>query len=162
MADWRFVLTDAAYRPVGEILNAAERKLAFPLNRLDTLSFRVRLDNPLADSLLSTAGYVKAYRDSTLRYFGPIISAEEAADTGGGSIAVNSVGAGWILSKRLAGKSATGTVFGATDRGLIIKALIDATNAESETGVATDGSMTSGSAVAYTAGPYRPISEILT
>lgn len=163
MASWRFVLTDATSRPVGEVLNAQDRQVAIPLNRLDTASFKVRLDNPLADYLVSTSGYVKGYRDSSLLFHGPIISAAEVGDANSATVAVNCVGAGWILQKRLAGKSSTGTTFGsATDRAQIIKSLIDTANSESETGIDTSGSMTSASAVTYTAGPFRPITEIIT
>lgn len=161
MAAWSFILTDNNHIPVGEILNAGDRKVAIPLSKLATASFNVRLDNPLADSLMTTSGYVKAYRDRQLHFHGPIISAEEVVDREKATVAVNCVGSGWILSKRLAGKSASGQVFGsATDRAQIVKALIDASNTEGETGIDTSlASISAASTVTYTAGPYKPISE---
>jgi hypothetical protein len=159
---WNFILTDNNGTPLGEILNASDRKVALPLNKLDTLSFRVRLDNPLADWLVTNYCHVKGYRNNVLRYFGPVISAEEAGDASGGSVAVNSVGAGWILAKRLAGKSATGVVINSQDRAQIINSLITTTNTENATGISIDASNGSASSVGYTAGPYRPILDIIT
>lgn len=174
---WDFVLTDAHHRPVGELLNAGDQTVALPLNKLDTMSCKVRADNPLADTLLTCQGYIKGYHNGVHAYHGPIISAEETGDANGASIAINSVGAGWILTKRLAGKSSTGTVFSAaTDRAQVIKQLIDAANTEGAawdslwpgaaagayTGIDTSGPMSAASAVTYTAGPFRPISEIVT
>lgn len=175
MASWAFIFTDKNFVPQGEVLNASDRQVALPLSKYTTASFKVRLDNPLADDLATVNGYIKAYRRTrttpwSLRHFGPIISAEEAGDRNGGTIAVNSVGAGWILTKRIAGKSAAGTVFStATDRALIVKSLIDAANAEvpapdltGETGITTDGGVISAaSAVTYAAGPYKAISECM-
>lgn len=169
--NWRFVLTDAAYRPVGELLNAYERRVAKPLSKLDTMSFRLRLDNPLASPIMACDGYIKAYRGDRLMFYGPVISAEATASDGNPSVAVNAVGAGWFLSKRFAGKSATGTVFGTlTDRAVVVKSLIDTANAEAivglpagsaETGIATFGPLESASRVLYTAGPYKTIMDIM-
>jgi len=160
---WGLVLTDSSYAPLGEILNASDRQIGLMLNGVDTLGFSVRLDNPLADPLLSTNCYVKAYRNSVLQFYGPVISAQEAADSNGARISVNAAGAAWILSKRLAGKNATGTVFGsATDRAAIVSSLIATTNIDGETGIQTNAANRSGSALTYTAGPYRPIMDILT
>lgn len=159
---WQFILTDRSHVPQGELLNAYDRQIAVPLNKLDTLSCKVRLDNPLVDTLASCEGYIKAFRDGDEMFHGPIISAEENGDANGASVAINAVGAGWILSKRLAGKSSTGQAFSLTDRAAIIESLIDTANAENETGIATDGPASAASAVSYTAGPYRPINEIIT
>jgi hypothetical protein len=133
VASWRFVLTDSSYQPLGEILNASERKVALPLNKLPTSSFKVRMDNPLADPLMSTACYIKGYRVPyggvpSLQFYGPIISAEEVGDHDNATIAVNAVSVGWFLQKRLAGQSSTGTIYPSTDRAQIIKNLIDFTN----------------------------------
>lgn len=175
--DWSFVLTDSHHRHVGEILNASERQVALPLNKLDTLSFKVRADNYLADTLLSCQGYIKAWRDGQIVYHGPIISAEESADANAATIAVNSAGSGWILTKRFAGKSSTGTVFSTpTNRAQIVKQLIDTANTEGAawdalwpgaaagayTGISTSGPMSAASEVTYVAGPFRPISEVVT
>lgn len=161
MPAWRFVLTDSTYRPVGEILTAYERKVALPLNKLPTASLRVRLDHPLGNDLLSCTGYLKAYRNGTLQFFGPIISAEENFQADRATIAVNAVGVGWYFSKRLAGKSAGGRLFAGNDRAQIVKTLINTTNVESETGIDTAAAVSAASNITYTAGPYKPISDCL-
>lgn len=195
MATWQFVLTDANYQPLGEVLNAAERKVALPLDKLPTASFRVRLDNPLADPMVSTACYLKAYRTPyrgfpSLQFFGPLVSAEESADRDNATIAVNAVGVGWFLQKRLAGQSSTGTVFPTTDRAQIIKSLIDTAHTTMpstsndlagsygyqfnpygsspdlvsalDTGIDTaTGHISAASATGYTAGPFKTILECL-
>lgn len=171
-AEWQFILTDSSYVPVGEVVNAYDRTVANPLNKLDTLSFRVRLDNPLVNQLASTTGYIKAYRNGALRFFGPIISADETGDEQNAGVAVNAVGAGWILTKRFAGKTASGRVFStATDRAEIVRQLILEAEVEgggvvpnynTATGLSVDTSAGAGSAITYTAGPYAKIYDIIT
>jgi hypothetical protein len=187
MSQWTWVLTDNDFVPVGEILNAKSRTVALPLNKLPTASFQLRLDNPLADHLQQAGGYVKAYRDGQLMFYGPTVSVEETINKETQSIAVNAVGAGWLLQKRLAGKSATGTPFASQDRATIVRDLIDAANAEVDTSISTaplvaappafgqftasefvrgatdygGARISAGSAITYTAGPYRPIMEIV-
>jgi hypothetical protein len=162
-AKWQFVLTDAQLRPVGELLNVKDRQVSLSLNKVDNLSFKLRLDNPLAEPLLSDLGYIKAYRGKKLVYFGPIVSAEEAGDTSGASVAVTSAGAAWFLQKRLTGTSATGRIFTTvTDRAEIARTLIAEANAGSDTGIATTGIAQSGSLITYTAGPFRTLYDVLT
>lgn len=169
MASWAFILTDRDYVPQGEILNAQQRKVAQPLSKLSTASFQIRADNPLADQIMTCQGYIKCYRRTvnstwSLQHFGPIISSELAFDKSAATISVNSVGAGWILQKRLAGKSRTGVQFTiASDRAQIAKTLIDATNAENETGIDTSLSpIAAASTATYTAGPYKSVMDCIT
>lgn len=168
MASWAFILTDRNFVPQGEILNASSRQVALPLSKLSTASFQVRLDNPLVDQLMTTEGYIKCYRRTrttnwALQHYGPIISAEAAGDKDKGTVTVNSVGAGWILQKRLAGKSKFGAAYVATDRAIVARALIDQTNSDNETGIDTTiYTPSSGSTVTYTAGPYKPVMDCIT
>lgn len=157
MPRWQFELTDNAFNPIGEILNASDRKVAIPLNGMPSMSLAMRMDNPLADYLGQSAGYVKGYRDDVLRFFGPVISAEESLDSEHQTIAVNAVGVGWMLQKRLAGKSATGTVFaGPIDRAQLIKQLIDTANAEAVVGVWDGETGISTGSITGAASPYVP------
>lgn len=161
---WNFILTDGTTRPVGEILNASDRQVSLPLNKIDTLSFKIRLDNPLSDQILSSNTYIKAYRDRVLRFIGPVISAEEASDNTSQSVTVNAAGAGWIFGRRLAGKSITGRQFTSlTDRAIICQTLIGEANAENPTGVWQTTARANGSAsvITYDAGPYKPILDII-
>lgn len=169
MASWSFVVTNNHYEPLGEVVNASERKVALPLSKLATASMTVRLDNPLADALISTACYIKGYRwvngisTPQLRFFGPVVSAEESADRDKATVAVNAIGSGWLLTRRLAGKSSAGTAFSTvTDRARIAKTLIDTANTENETGISTAGSISAASGITYVAGPYKFISDCVT
>lgn len=156
---WSFIFTDLSTTPIGEVLNATERDVSLPLNRLTSCAFKLRLDNPLANQIATTEGFIKAYRNGQLVHFGPIISAEEVADTGAATLAVNSMGAAWILGKRLANT----TFSSATDRAQMIKTLIDSTNVSRDTGISTSGlPISAASAITYEAGPYRPILDIIS
>jgi hypothetical protein len=136
---WQFVLTNNEKRPIGEILQAKEREVTLNLNKLDSAKFKVRLDNPLADALMTTSGYVKAYRDDKLQYFGPIIAAEESFDKEGiPYIGITSSSAGWVLNKRYFGKGPMGSlwVVPSMDKAAVIANGIDAVlNPEDHTGI---------------------------
>lgn len=119
---WSFILTDQNFVPQGEILNMQERKVTLPLSKIDTCSFRVRKDNPMAQQLMTCSGYVKAFRDGVLRFYGPLLTAEEVADGSNKTISVNAVGQGWIFSRRYALKS---VVTIASDRAVRFKTLLD-------------------------------------
>lgn len=160
---WSLQLTDLAFNPVGEVLNASGRAINVGLGRVDTASFLIRLDNPLVKYLDGDLGYVKAYRNGVLMFFGPVISTEEAGERESATLAVNAAGAPWVLAHRLVGKTATGFVQATLrDRALIVKDMIDAANAENETHIATTGSISAASASSYQASPYKPLSECLT
>lgn len=160
---WRVILTDKSYVPVGEVLDAKALAAAFPLSKLATGNFQIRLDHPLADTAAACDGFIKLYYGSSLRLFGPVISAEESATANDGTMSVNFVDAGWFLQKRLVGKSGSGTVISAlTPRHSIVSSLLSTLNAENETGIQIASGGSSGSSVTYVAGPYRPMLETLT
>jgi hypothetical protein len=161
-AGWTYILTDETYTPVAEIVNAYDRKVSIPLNRIDSASFRIRLDNPLAPNIMTASSYVKAYRDDLLTFFGPIVTAEETGAADGASIAVNCLGAGWAFTKRLVGKSAAGTTFTTTDRATIVDTLLATANAENNTGVGSAVGNTAASASTYVAGPYKMLDATIT
>jgi hypothetical protein len=159
---WSFIMADSSYEPMGEVLNAYDRKVSIPLNKLDTCSLKVRLDNPLSADLMSAARYIKAYRDETLVFFGPIVTAEEVGSPQGASVTINCISSGWILQKRLVGKSQAGTIFTTTDRATIFDTLLTTLNAEWETGLASAVGNLAGSTATYVAGPYKQAYETLT
>lgn len=163
---WRVVLTNSSYTPIAEIDNISEFKHVAALSKFSQVSFTVPYTHRWALAL-ATGGFIKAYRGTTLKHFGPIVTTEEQGDNNSGSVAVTSMDVGWMLTKRLTGKSATGTLFtSATDRALIAKSLIDTINTEYETGLSTANynglGFAAGSGITYTAGPYRPMSEVLS
>lgn len=161
---YKLVLTNSALTPVGEIKNFGNFTFTRPLNKLATCSFSVRPDNARAQELSEAQRYVKVYRKGTLVFVGPIVTAEEVVERATQTITVNCADAGWFLTKRLAGKSATGTLYNtATARHTIAQAIIDAENSASSTRVDTEAYAphTSGSAITYKVGPYRPILEVV-
>lgn len=159
---WRFVLTDSDYQPVGEVLNASSRAVGLSLG-VPSASFLLRMDNPLANQIITSDGYIKAYHDTSLEFFGPVISAEEAGDNATQAIQVTAAGAIWGLTKRLSGKSTGGASFTLTDRAQIAKQLIDTTNLENETGIRTGVlACNADSASTYTTGPYKPTLDCIT
>lgn len=125
VAKWQFILTDTEFKPVGEVLNAAERSVTLGINRIDAASFTIRLDNFLADPLRFLSGYLKVYRNGTLLFFGPLMTAEEAVDDQGAHVTINAVGAGWIFSHRLCGKDQSIASYTAINRALIIQDIVD-------------------------------------
>lgn len=162
MAVWSFQLSDLAFNPVGEILNAQNRTVNFGLSRPGTASVTIRLDNPLIPFLDQGMGYIKAYRDSSLLFFGPIVGIQEAGQREDATLAVTASDASWILAHRLAGKTPAGIVIAAAkDRAQIVKDFIDAANAENETHIDTTGTIAAASASTYQANAYKPISECL-
>jgi hypothetical protein len=160
-AAYKLVLANSSFTPQDEIKQFGSFQFTRSLNKLATLSFQVRIDNPLGLSLSAADRYVKAYRNNVLVFVGPIISAVETAERSTQTIAITCADAGWTLSKRLAGKSGTGTLFSTvTDRAQIAKTLIDTTNTEAATGITTANyAQTAGSAITYKAGPYRKVLE---
>lgn len=162
MAVWRFVYADQNFIPVGEITNASGRKVTVSNSKVESSSLSVRLDNPLADYLGSTEGYIKAYRNNVLYSYNEIITAEEVGDSGTPHLAINCLSPAWRLQKRLAGKSTTGTSFTNQDRATIFATLLDTTNAEDDTHLSTAAfPISAASAVTYTAGPYVKLSSVL-
>jgi hypothetical protein len=175
MASWTFVLTDQNFVPQGEVLNAAERKVAEPLDKLPTASMKLRLDNPLADLAMTTACYLKGYRwitgiaEPQFRFFGPVVSAEESADQQNATVALNAVGGGWVFQKRLVGKSALGTTWTTTDRARIVAdpsispvGMIPTSDGEGETHIDfATGPYSAASTATYTA-TYKTILDAIT
>lgn len=159
---WRYILTDLSLTPIGEVLNAKDRSMNWGLRTLPQTKFSVRMDNPMAESLAGSAAYLKIYRDQTLKFFGPVVSAEESADAAGASLACVAAGQAWVLTKRLAGKSSAGTQYPLQDRALTAQQILTATNTENPTRIAIDATSYSGSTATYLAGPYKPVSTCMS
>lgn len=156
---WQFRLTERDWTPLATVTNAYERKYVANLSKPSTAGFNVRQDNPILEYLFNYDSPVllQVWEDTTLRYWGPIISSNFAMTEGGvPSVAVSSADAGWYMSRRLCGKSEKGTEFKTTDFGTIAHTLITTAGEESPLPVAP-GSGTSGSTGTYTAGPYKPL-----
>lgn len=162
MQKWSFVLTALDGTPIGEILNASNRSLSLGLSRAATASFQIRAQNPRLLDLYQQDNLLQVWQDSTLRFWGPLVSSNYATQEDGSdpTIAVNAASPAWRLANRLAGKSGSGTLY-TGDKADTAKKIIDATNAESDTGIKTVA-VESGSLGTYTAGPYKPVIECLS
>lgn len=177
MQNWRFEVTDLAYIPQGEVLNAKSRHLTISLNKLDQLSFDISLNNPLADRLASTEAFIKGWRNGALVFYGPVITAEEDGDANGAHIAVTCQGGGWLaLNKRFANApirayptdTATPIVPNsglrtALDRAVIVKNEIATSNTDyGETGVSTTlMPISAAETVTYTIDHFTPMADLL-
>jgi hypothetical protein len=113
---WRIVLCDHDGTNLGELTQATDRKITFPLNRPPTVGFTAKVDDPLAQYLTrDDLTLVKVYLDvpnsaagPVLMFCGPIISHDKARTAGGGTIAVLASGPAWRLAKRVIGTNITG------------------------------------------------------
>lgn len=158
-ARWRAVVTDSAYKPLDELAAPGGIAYARSINKLATVSFAIPFTAKYFQVMADLQAYIKLYRNTSLMFFGPLITSEETAEREEQTMALTAADCGWILNKRLAGKSATGHQFTtATNVAAISKTLIDTANTEAETGIKTDTvTLTAGSSRTYTAGPYRPV-----
>lgn len=155
---WLFVLTDLQGNQLGELTNASSKQVVLPLNRMPTASFQVLTSNSLSKYLLDPTwdGLVKAYRNSTLRFIGPVVSTSEQFDSSSGqTISVNAASPIWRLGYRMLGNTSVGWSLGnATtpyDLGFIAGQMIAAGNAAGYTGIdlGTITASSSGSAGTY-------------
>lgn len=145
MGEWRFILTTLAGTELIEVWQARGRTIALPLNGLPTVSMSIDIANPAVDTILAATALerinllLKAYRDGTLVFCGPLTSAEETAAGQEGTLAFGAAGPLWRLQYRMVGKSTAGygdgTALAPKDLGTIAKNMIDVVNAEGDTGI---------------------------
>lgn len=157
MSPWSFVLTDLDLNPIGEVLNAYDRGLTIGLSRSGSASFTVRPDNQLLVDVFAGDTLLQVWQGSTLRFWGPLVSAQYGVDESGTNptVAINATSPAWRLALRLAGKSGAGTAYNG-DKAATAKTIIDVTNAENDTEILTT-TVSCGSTGTYTAGPYKPV-----
>jgi hypothetical protein len=169
MQNWQFELVGLDFVPLGEVLNASSRQVSIHLNKLDTASFRIRMDNPVAEIIAQCEGFIKGWRNGVLVFYGPILTAEENGEASGATLSVNCISGGWIaLNKRYANQSITVGAGKRTnmDRAVIVKNEIAAANEDDffdyEHGVdTTTYPVSSGEAITYTIERYTLISDLL-
>lgn len=163
MTQWSWQLTDSTFKPIGEIVNFREAKLLLPLNKINTASFNIRLDNPLAASMISDLGYLKVYRNKVLLFYGPLITVAEVGTGDTSTIQVNAAGPEWIFSYRYRGRQASGIKqLGSEARSAKFVAHIASANSDAETHIDyTTGPISGGSTAIYETTPYRTIAEVL-
>jgi hypothetical protein len=164
MAYWSWQLTDASFNPVGELLNVREMKLALPLNKVNTASFNVRLDNPFVKNMISDLGYIKVYREKVLVFYGPLITVAEVGAGDEATMQVNAAGPEWFFSQRLRGRTAAGVKqTGSEARSAKFVAHLASANGDAETHIDyTTGPISGGSTSVYETTPYITLAEVLS
>lgn len=169
---WQFILSDLSGTVIGEVTQAASRKVSLPHMQVATASFVVPTWDTYADTVMNTDTLLKCYRIDpvtlvkTLVFHGPVISAEESAEDSSRTIAVNAADPMWRLSKRLIPGSllrssvAYGTAGSPVDIGLIAHNILDDVNATSFTGV-SKGTRTNTITGAYLSPPIKNAAEAI-
>lgn len=157
---WTYVLTNLSGKMLAEVRNAGERKVTMALNRASTASFSVRADNPVVNSLYADDTLLKIYEDKTLRFYGPIVSAELATQ-GAGTVQVNAADPAWRLSRRISGQSKGGTAYTGNSAKVARKILAELMTFSEELynphhgiKLKAESEYTGGGEISYTAGPY--------
>jgi hypothetical protein len=162
MAHWDFLATSLTGAALGELRNISDRQVTLGINRVPMMQGRVRVDDALADTLLSGQALLKAYRNGTLIFNGPVIPSEEVNDAGNGTVAFAAAGPLWRLGHRHLGKSAAGYSHGTSvapvDRSTILAGILTAVNGDAYTGI--DVGTVTASTTSYVAwAPYKPALE---
>lgn len=162
---WQFQLTGLDYKPVGEIVNAANRKVTIALSKLDQCSFAIRLDNLMANQISTCEGFVKVFRKGALVFYGPIINAEEEGGPDGAHIAVTCQSGGWGIMNRAYANITTSGSAGlrtATDRAVIVKNEMIAAHAWGDYGVSlTAMPISAAETVTYMIDPFTPMADLV-
>lgn len=101
---WSFELTnqDPADR-IGEIMNMHDRVLTTGISRMTTLSFRLRVDHPYANTILSNVDkhLILVTDDRDVRRHNMIVvAADESADASGAYVQVTCADSFWRLARR--------------------------------------------------------------
>lgn len=122
---------------LGEIRNAYDRQVSVPVSSTPTASFRLRLDNQYANSVLNDDLLLFVLRDGLCIFAGIIVSAEETADEAGSrQVQVNAAGAFWRYGKRLIPSSRSDAGYSFSGNFIAtINSLLDAVNTEAFGGV---------------------------
>jgi len=141
---WSFLLTDHAGVNLAELTTAAGRRLTFRRNTYAEATCTIAHEDDAAARLLdalANAGIpaLKAYRDGVLRFNGQLAPfTEEAEEASALHLVFRSPFARLLGDGSGTGRfTAAAVAFTATDAGLIAKSLIDTTNTDSPTGIAT-------------------------
>ena len=174
---WQFVLANRSTgAAIGEVTDASDRSINFGLSTMNSASFKINVEHPLASSLLDDEPLVLIYSKpsgattGTLMMVCEIVTVEEAVKDGSATIAVTLAEAGYFrLQRRLIGRTnataafSSGTVAVPVSRATAAAAVIDEVNAAFfgwGSGV-TKGTMTAGGTTV--AGPwyFKPAMEAL-
>ena len=171
---WTIELLDASNgAALGEITGAKERSFNKNLLGARTVGFSVHGFHDAAQELLEMNRLLRVKRDGVLFAVNPCVAAEEVTEEGGMKIGVSSVDPFFdLLPWRMIGKEldatgkgvgiSFGTALAPVVKGQIAKLMIDATNAENFTGIATNAAWITDVHTGF-AGPFffKPIAEAI-
>jgi len=159
---WTFDVTDLSENRIGEVTNAQGRSLSLHLNGLASVNFSIRTDNPLYVPMHEKDTFLRAWKDGTLMFNGPILSLNTQGSSSQNPVCqINAVDVGWRLGKRLSGKASEGEEYKEKDKIEIAKKLIEKDNEANDTGIRM-GSLGTTAKATYTAGPYKPTLACIT
>lgn len=151
---WTYELISLNGTGLRGLKRARERKCVIAMSRMSTAECTLDHTDPALENIAAGPCGLRVWQDGTPRFQGPITGLSWEAGDLKRSLKVSASSPYFRLTKRLAGKSATGAAYVNTDRAMIAKATIDILNAENETGIQTV-TVASGSTVNYTIGPYK-------
>ena len=166
---YQFILEDLAGRGLSDLPGATGKSFARTLASLSTGQITVPLWHEQADTLMggdALLHVIDTTSTTSLDVFrGRLVTAEEQAGDGKGSVKATFADGFWTLSRRLCGKStggfSQGTATAPVAHTAIMQALINATIAEGPAGIRV-GSITASPSTAFT-GPhyYKKIGELI-
>lgn len=155
---WSFLITDLTGVKLGSIQNAYERKYTANLSKPSTAAFQVRQDNEIVPYLFdSDEDYLlQVWQGTTLRMWGPIISANLAMTEGQPpSIAVTAADPAWRMGNRYSWGAGAGFVQGPGDKAIQARELIGFQNSREGTNNVKTGTGIAGSSdVSGSTGSY--------
>lgn len=137
---WVLGLYDVNGNLRADLSMATNRSITYQLNQPAVASFDIPVTHPAAAYTMPGSMYLKAYREypagtRSLRFYGPVWADETSTGSGLNSTRVTCMDPLIYLSKRF-----TSAAFTATDRGSIIKTVVDTANTLNDTGILTDPS----------------------
>ncbi len=145
---WQMGLYNQAGNLLADLSLATDRQLTLQLNQPTVCSFTLPLTSSAANLVEPGSTFIKAYRTDltntkTLRFYGPVWVDELQTSGGNGidQIAVTAFDPMIYLSRRY-----TTSAFANTQRGTIIKTILDTTNTANDTGIQTNSALIASSA----------------
>jgi hypothetical protein len=163
---WQLVARDRTGSAQGELLGASQRRVRHAFNgKASTITGRLRLDNPLADLILSGSALLTAY-DGTLHRLTAILdSAEEVTDAQGGGVSFVFSDPWVVLSDRLIGKTSAGytdgTALAPVDKTTLVEHILAAANAD-YTGIDIGERIPTGSTGFAAFAPFKPAADAIS
>lgn len=147
MAEWTWVLANHRGEALAELDTASGRLLAFKRNTAPQATLALGLEDHRAELLLAALSdglpLLRCYQGPpgarVLRFHGPLWGLDEQSAETTGNVTATFRGPFARLEQRF---TAAAVTYSATDAGQIAKQLIDTTNSDSDTGIATTGTIT--------------------